>query len=502
MSKNKALIILLLGVFLYLFVLQLAAIWAFTIDDMYISLRYAKNWVTSGNLLWNTQAEPVEGYSNFSFVVLAALALILGIDPVLMLKLTGVAGLLVTLLALYGLSRFWFSRWLALMPCFWVLLYSGQIIWTASGLETTLYQALITMSLFCILRANGYGAYSNPRLSNQDSYFIGSGILLGLASLTRPEAPFFLCLFFIIAYVDRLADKKKTLSGLTLGIISFGLIFIPYFLWRWYYFSRLFPNPIYCKGYSTSFYLLVDKHYLHLAWPFLLLALPVLWQCRDKRHYYFWLPSVLYLVLLAGSDPLVNFANRLFLPAFTLLLPLAWLGIKYIVAYSIDENDRGFTMALVIIGLVFAYFFIPAMSLTNYRYFTANPIRGEHLRQRVVAWLEKNVPAGSDVVLADSGMIPYLSNLTFTDSYCLNNKKMTEQPGGGMYQHFCNEVLERRVPVIILTSLIEKGKVTYTPADACLYSRLVHNKMYKYRASYQTGNQQSSYRYEIYTVLN
>ena len=36
--------LLLVIVLFYLFVLQVQAIWPFTIDDMYITLRYAKNW--------------------------------------------------------------------------------------------------------------------------------------------------------------------------------------------------------------------------------------------------------------------------------------------------------------------------------------------------------------------------------------------------------------------------------------------------------------------------
>ena len=42
---------------------------AFTIDDTYISLRYAKNWASGAGLLWNINSPPIEGSSNFIFVV-------------------------------------------------------------------------------------------------------------------------------------------------------------------------------------------------------------------------------------------------------------------------------------------------------------------------------------------------------------------------------------------------------------------------------------------------
>ncbi len=67
--------LVLCALFIYLIIGQINAIWPFTIDDMYISLRYAKHWAAGDGLVWNVSAAPVEGYSNFSFVVLAAFAL-------------------------------------------------------------------------------------------------------------------------------------------------------------------------------------------------------------------------------------------------------------------------------------------------------------------------------------------------------------------------------------------------------------------------------------------
>ena len=93
--------------FFYLFVLQLIAIWPFTIDDMYISLLYAAHWTNGDGLLWNIGDPPVEGYSNFLFVMIAALALHVGFNPIVVLKIMGVIGLGFTAIGIYFLSRFW-----------------------------------------------------------------------------------------------------------------------------------------------------------------------------------------------------------------------------------------------------------------------------------------------------------------------------------------------------------------------------------------------------------
>ena len=66
MKAIKRAVYFLLGLSLiYYFILQIRAIWPFTIDDMYISLRYANHWAEGYGLVWNIGEPPVEGYSNF-----------------------------------------------------------------------------------------------------------------------------------------------------------------------------------------------------------------------------------------------------------------------------------------------------------------------------------------------------------------------------------------------------------------------------------------------------
>ncbi|WED43914.1 protein LphB [Legionella cardiaca] len=504
MSKKKGiLVIFLFFCFSYLLVLQVYAIWPFTIDDMYISLRYAKHWSLGHGLSWNPAEEPVEGYSSFSFVALAALAMKLNIEPVNLLKSLGVVGLVFSTISLYFLSRLWFSAWIGFIPSIWLLLYRGEIIWSVSGLETTVYQALLCASLFFLFRGMGYRFFPEGRKKANWFYLVIAGFLLAVAGLTRPEAPVLMLIFYGLAIID----KPKTMqrhyfAGLLLSCLTVALLFLPYFVWRWDYYGRLFPNAVYCKGFR-DFSLELDLAYLNLIWPFVLFALPAIFKAKDKRHYFLWLPSLAYLLLLIGADPIVAFSNRLFLPVFILLLPLTLQGIIHIVDYCLPREKTALsTVYLVVSVLLFAFFFIPKMTLANYRYFSANPQAGLALRQQVVDWLETHIKPGSRVVLADSGMIPYLSSLNFVDSYCLSNKKMSSVPNQNMYSWLCHDVLKTKPEVIILTSLVENGRVRYTPTDFCLAQVLKNNQLYDFKTIYKTGDQKSSYRYEIYTLSN
>ncbi|MCE0723173.1 MULTISPECIES: ArnT family glycosyltransferase [Legionella] len=490
---------ILILLFFYLFVLQIQAIWPFTIDDMYISLRYAKHWAAGMGIVWNVHAPPVEGYSNFSFVALAALTILLKGNPVIVLKMAGLVGLFFTCYFVYLISRFWFTRRESLLPCLALLFYKGQIIWATSGLETTVYESLVCGAVYCCFRGMGYNLFPDSRQGAVNSYFVGAGIFLALAGMTRPEAPALMILFFILICWDRpIKEIQRYWHGVILFLCSLVLFYGPYFFWRLIYFGYFFPNSVYCKGISGELTFSLDAHYLKLIWPLAFLAVPACVKSKDKRHYFLWLPSLIYLIMLIDSDPVVAFDNRLFLPAFALFLPLLVQSTRVIVHFFRKKIDFIFAVLFYSSFFVILFLFIPAMRLTDYHYFSQNPVKGEQLRGKVVDWLNRHASAGDWVVLADSGLIPYASNLNYIDSYCLNNLAMAHYPAKHRYEQFCKEVLRKKPAIIILTSLIKQDEVIYTPSDVCLKTELSKYFNYKLSKTYVSISPDAIYRYEIY----
>ncbi len=90
--------------------------WAFTTDDAYISWRYAFHLVHGDGLRWNPASAPVEGYSNFSWVMLAALFIKLGWPIATAIKYFACLSLVATLVFLYQLSRTFLSPLPATLP--------------------------------------------------------------------------------------------------------------------------------------------------------------------------------------------------------------------------------------------------------------------------------------------------------------------------------------------------------------------------------------------------
>lgn len=169
--------VVLAGVILFLHSLRYAS---FIADDAYISLRYAQRLVEGHGLTW-TDGQPVEGYSNFLWVLICSALGWLGMDWE---KTTYVAGLAGSFLAIWGISR----TWVRAEGHSYITLYAGMLIlalsapmavWTHGGLEQTLFAAMLALGIGTSIPLIQPGA---PR---HFAHLAGTG--LGLACLTRPD---------------------------------------------------------------------------------------------------------------------------------------------------------------------------------------------------------------------------------------------------------------------------------------------------------------------------
>ncbi len=147
-------------------------------DDAFISFRYAQNLVAGHGLVYNL-GERVEGYTNFLWTVLAAGVIAGGGDVALWSHIAGVAlGIAIVLLCYVLAARLLGPAW-ALVAALIVATSQSLLLYTArgSGLETGLFTLLVLAASACYLAAAGV----------RRNLLIATGLLLGLAALTRPE---------------------------------------------------------------------------------------------------------------------------------------------------------------------------------------------------------------------------------------------------------------------------------------------------------------------------
>ncbi|MGD2207611.1 MAG: hypothetical protein PVH17_12630, partial [Anaerolineae bacterium] len=76
-----------------------------TVDDAYISFRYSDNLARGHGLVWNIGQDPVEGYTNFLWVLLGASVVKLGLPLPLSMKTLSIGLSILTLMFMYWTTR-------------------------------------------------------------------------------------------------------------------------------------------------------------------------------------------------------------------------------------------------------------------------------------------------------------------------------------------------------------------------------------------------------------
>ncbi len=249
-------------------------------EDSFISFRFAKNLAEGYGLVWNIAEIPVEGFTNFLWVIICTIGTIAGFDIILFAQFFGVAAGLVTLLYVYKISRqIGLNDTTALLPCLFLAVSGPFATWASSGMETNLFTFFIVGS--------AYHSISFWKSGKSESLNL-SFLICFLATLTRPEGfGIFLLLFFvhIIFYLKKEKSGRK-LKPLIVGALVYFIPFIIYFIWRYSYFGFLLPLTFYAKTGGTFHQWLRGLKYLiyfivHFLLPYLPLLLHLFWKRKD-----------------------------------------------------------------------------------------------------------------------------------------------------------------------------------------------------------------------------
>ena len=246
--------------------------YAFVGDDAFISFRYARNLVDGHGLVWNP-GERVEGYTNFSWVILMAAGLWLGIPPEVLAPAIGIAsgaGLL-AILAWFSASRFGWGHPLTWLPPLILALSRSFTAWSTGGLETQLFSFLTLAAVVVYLRER----QGDGRLP------IASSVLLAAATLTRPEGGLF-TLVVGSSFAADVLHRRRDLRALVIWALPWMVIVGGHFLWRRAYYGFWLPNTFHAKvnglwlEQSAKYFSLFAEDYLILWFaPLLVLAVVV-----------------------------------------------------------------------------------------------------------------------------------------------------------------------------------------------------------------------------------
>jgi len=286
----------------------------FVSDDAYISFRYAKNLINGHGLVWNVGENPVEGYTNFLWVILISLFMKMSFEPALVSKVLGTFFGFVTIFLAYVFPAIIFQRkniFNLIAPA--ILACCGPFAaWSTGGLETHMFTAFILAGALAYLY----------ELHHEETIPLASAILFSLACLTRPEGLLLFGLTCLHRFFHLLASKKNPFClKMFIWLGSFLTIYGLFFYWRFNYYGFLFPNTFYAKtgggiDQFLSGWTYLKLFFVHNAWPFAI-SLSVFLLLKPRRS------PVIYLLLLTVSfSAYIVAVGGDFFPLFRFFVPL------------------------------------------------------------------------------------------------------------------------------------------------------------------------------------
>jgi hypothetical protein len=425
-------------------------------DDAFISFRYARNLARGLGLVFNP-GERVEGYTNFLLVVVLAGLHRLGADLVVAGRALSLAGGVATVVLAWLVARkIAPASRLAPLAAPALLAVSPYLAaWSGSGLETTLYVALLLGILLAVLAERPGGRFIVPGIL---------GLLLGL---TRPEG----VLLFAVAAAWPLAtgpgSVSRRLRAMAPGLLLFLLAGGAYFAARWAYFGDLLPNTFHAKGSFTPRHLVRGAEYVAQvgAIPLVLVQLPLAatgaWLAwRDGRRLaVVLLVTCVAVVVLEGGDGLPMY--RFMLPA----LALAAVLVSRAVATLAGPVRRPLALAATAAAVGLSFF--PPRD-AQYRMFAHQ--RDYEIPRWALAGeeLAKRVPPGTVIAAVPIGAVAYHSDLPTIDMLGLTDRTIarTEIAGAGTgwaghEKHNGPYVLSRRPELLLLGNVFVTNRAAF-----------------------------------------
>ena len=443
--------------------------WGYSVDDAFISMRYAKNLADGNGLVYNP-GERVEGYSNLAWTLMLAGMHKVSPEPLELVKATGILlGVLALPIIMLLVVEVTGSASAAALVALLVAANQFVAVWLVAGLEGPLF-------LFA-LAALAWAASKDRKV-----LFVLAGALV---CLCRPEGA---ALVGAIAFWRTVWDSPRKLR---LWLFAPLLATAAQLTFRLSYYGQWVPNtaliktgggwPQYQQGlqYLISMF---DDWSFGLGFPFLCVAVWALWKSRAGMSALVLSVTYLMFLVYSGGDYFAHY--RLVVPIFPLMTVIL---VSTMVEVSRRLSLRP-ALIVIIVGMV-------AMALVAAPQLKGGPSRVRLWKEQAMMdgflrpagfWLRHHSPPGTTIALTVAGAIPYYSGLRTIDRLGLTDPEIAradlpwEDRHYGIAKYDSESVLRRQPEWIMLNmdeatvSRLSRDQViaqAYVPADRDLLSK-------------------------------
>lgn len=448
-----------------------AWIWPATLDDAFISYRYAGNWVRGLGLVFNP-GERVEGYSNPLWIMLLAPGMAAGLDPEPLSKVLGLACGALTILLTVHLARrhFQLSRRISLMAGAWLATSVGMLYYAISGLETLLYTLLLLLMAKMLLE-----------------HRFGAAALVSTALvITRPEGMLTIVPLVFCAWAVR-RQVRGWWRWPLLPLV--GLLLVT--AWRWLYYGALVPNTFNAKIKThwgiLQYALWHTQTFVNYAWrsfawndlvPFFALFYLLFLRRRRDLAPALLLGCLLFFVWFSGSD-WMSF-GRFYVPALPLIALFAAAAMQQISSALAGRGFHGMRLTLwlalpLLLNLIAFYYAAEELQSGQ----SINPAMHSRPHRAAGEWLQQHAQPGEKLAVNEIGAIGYYSGLTIIDVIGLTDKTIPQYWKRGDWDGLADHVLAQRPRYIALNDRQSAADAGMDPLHLAIFQRMQQEGGYR-----------------------
>ncbi len=403
-------------------------------DDAAMLLRYAQNLARGHGFVWNVGEPPVDGATDFLFVVAIAAVVQLGASVELAARLLCAVAHVATVLLVYLVPRRLYGASPFLCAAIALLVAIGPAkVYIATAFGTpffALWVALLwTVALVALERRGRWADNALP-------------ILACLLGMSRPEGAILGAVVLVGVAISRGASAARTLARFALW---FGVLGGTYFLARWRYFGHPLPNPFYVKGGGQLYWSSLRNaggNALRLAGPLVpLLGLGLASASGIRRLLFLaWPVGVFTGIWLLLSNEM-NYAMRFqyaVLPLVAIAAPGIMVGADQLWRDRIRPSlDGGWRRAVPVAAAIG----VTLILLQQHRNFV---VAGHDSRREVGLALQAYGDRGYTMVVSEAGLLPFYSGWRAIDAWGLNDAEIARAG------RLTDDYLERSHPALIM----------------------------------------------------
>ncbi|SAK49055.1 hypothetical protein AWB79_01368 [Caballeronia hypogeia] len=435
--------VILLAALAYFFHLY-TSIWRYTMDDSFISFRYARNMVEGHGLRFNpTDPQPNEGFTSVLWLLAMAPAFFTSLPAEIYAKGVNLCFVLLTA-ALIGLSiarsiETTRSTSLArLLPWIgasaWLCFYPVTVL-SVSGMETAMSALLVALGAYQVLK---FERGVTPR---SGALFALTLLAMGLA---RPDLN--LLAVIMCASVVLTAASKEEKSILLRAGLSYVLAGALYFIWRWWYFASFLPLPFYIKGTGAGFQGLPNV-VAFLKEPLIALSVLVSLASTGRRRGLF-IGAIAHMLFFTKPEHLMGEGHRFLMPIVPILLVVMMSTAARVL------QPRALSIGAPMLACLAIVLSLASVKPSEMAFMNTYAHALESTYGAIGEGLKKEKAQGV-VAVSSVGLISYTSNWSVIDMFGLCNSTIAKHP-------------EERLAVTFGASpeyiiLVSSSKDKYTP---------------------------------------